>query len=299
MSPNIFSVVELKTFAMIPNSESTSNRVENDAPKENGTDGGFPIYFRSAASNISKGDAKACNDIKAQAEALLATAGGDPSSLSKEAVLTLAQENGDLQASAATSDPLFITLAANPGAGIDLTNQSGKETEYFFYDNYWNGNGTGGANFDHPLKSVKLKPGQSQFVSLPLSFKGRVQRGTQLPCTWVQFQLEASDDHRAHGDISLQQGCDGAATIASTDGTNVSNGFSHDVVTGAPDAAIRRKPNGERATDTTVGNWMGGPNQAAIDYLNKVVGQRRAYIVGGTGVPDVASKNNRLAVTMY
>lgn len=57
-----------------------------------------------------------------------------------------------------------------------------------------------------------------------------------------------------------------------------------DIVAKAPDAAIRKKPNGERAIDTTVGNWMGGPNKAAIDYLNKVVGQRRAYILGGTGM---------------
>jgi hypothetical protein len=198
-----------------------------------------------------------------------------------------------------SNDLAFTTLTADQGPGIILTNKSNKETDYFFYDNFWNGNGTAGANFDKPLKSVKLWPDQTQFVSLPRNFTGRVQRGTLLPCTWVEFQLDASNDHAAHGDISLQQGCDGAATIASTDGSNVSNGFTHDVVVGAPEAAIRRKSNGERATDTTVGNWMTGPNRAAIDYLNKVVGQLRAYIVGGTGVPDVASKNNCLAVVMY
>jgi hypothetical protein len=197
------------------------------------------------------------------------------------------------------NDPALATFAADQGPGIILTNKSNKESDYFFYDNFWNGNGTAGANFDKPLKSVKLWPNQTQFVSLPRNFKGRVQRGTLLPCTWVEFQLDASNDHAAHGDISLQQGCDGAATIASTDGSNVSNGFTHEVVAGAPEAAIRRKSNGERATDTTVGNWMGGPNRAAIDYLSKVVGQHRAYFVGGTGVPDVTSKNNCLAVVMY
>jgi hypothetical protein len=195
--------------------------------------------------------------------------------------------------------PGLATFAADQGHGIILTNKSNKESDYFFYDNLWNGNGTAGANFDKPLKSVKLWPNQTQFVSLPRTFKGRVQRGKLLPCTWVEFQLDASNDHAAHGDISLQQGCDGAATIASTDGSNVSNGFTHEVVAGAPEAAIRRKPNGERAIDTTVGNWMGAPNWAAIDYLNKVVGQQRAYITGGTGVPDIASKNNCLAVVMY
>lgn len=192
--------------------------------------------------------------------------------------------------------------AADMGPGIHLTNKAKEDHTYFFYDNYWNGNGTAGANFDHPLKNVTLKPGQSTFVSLPATFKGRLQRGTQLPATWVEFQLEASNDHAAHGDISLQQGCDGPATIASTDGSNRINGLGpefHDVVAKAPAAAIRKKANGERAIDTTVGNWNGGPNKAAIDYLNRVVGQQRAYILGGTGVPDVASKNRRLAVVMY
>jgi hypothetical protein len=197
--------------------------------------------------------------------------------------------------------PISIRATASE-PGIQLTNKSKKDCTYYFYDNYWNGNGTAGANFDHPLKNVTLKPGQSAFVALPASFKGRVQRGTQLPATWVEFQLEAADDHAAHGDISLQQGCDGAATIASTDGSNRINGLGAefvDVVAKAPEAAIRKKPNGERAIDTTVGNWNGGPNKAAIDYLNRVVGQQRAYIIGGTGTPDVASKNRRMAVVMY
>ncbi|KAF2108436.1 hypothetical protein BDV96DRAFT_652689 [Lophiotrema nucula] len=196
----------------------------------------------------------------------------------------------DATPQAATSDVSVVNVSQEPqfaafempqdsGPGIDLTNSSQRECEYVFYDNFWNGNGEAGANFDHPLKSIKLQPGESQFVDLPITFK--------------------DNDHAAHGDISLQQGCDGAATIASTDGSNRSNGFTEDVVSGAPDAAIRNKPNGERATDTTVGNWNGGPNQAAIDYLNQIVRQERAYILGGTGVPDVASSNNRLAVVMY
>ncbi|KAF3929147.1 hypothetical protein AA313_de0200629 [Arthrobotrys entomopaga] len=185
------------------------------------------------------------------------------------------------------------------GPGITLANKSNKPEDYYFYNNLWNGNGTAGANFDHPLKSVHLKPDDKKFVKLPTSFKGRVQRGKELPCTWVEFQVEASDDHGSHGDISLEQGCDGAAKILSTDGSDSQNGFDFDVIKNAPQAAIRRKPNGEKAIDTTMGNWMTGPNHAAIHYLNKVVGQKHAYITGGTGVPDVASKNNRLLVEMY
>ena len=44
---------------------------------------------------------------------------------------------------------------------------------------------------------------------------------------------------------------------------------------------------------------MGGPNQAAIEYERRVVGQKHAYITGGTGTDDVGSRNKRLAVDFY
>ena len=53
------------------------------------------------------------------------------------------------------------------------------------------------------------------------------------------------------------------------------------------------------ALASTVGNWMAGPNQAAIEWERKMVGQEKAYITGGTGVPDVASRNQVLAVDFY
>jgi hypothetical protein len=191
--------------------------------------------------------------------------------------------------------------ARDEGPGIDLTNKSGGKVTYYFYDNFWNGDGTAGANFDHPLESATttLEAGKSKFVSLPKTFKGRVQRGKDIPATWVEFQLSASNDGAAHGDVSVEQGCDGAATIASTDGSNRKGGFENDVLKDAPAAAVVKKPDGSKALGSTMGNWNGGPNQAAIDYLKKVVGQSKAYITGGTGVPDIASKNNRFAVVFY
>lgn len=67
------------------------------------------------------------------------------------------------------------------GPGIILANHSKKEEHFFFYPNYWNGNGTAGANFDKPSTSISLKAGQTHFVSLAASFKGRVQRGKLQP----------------------------------------------------------------------------------------------------------------------
>ncbi|KAL9134828.1 MAG: hypothetical protein Q9175_003992 [Cornicularia normoerica] len=185
------------------------------------------------------------------------------------------------------------------GPGIILANKSNAACTYYFYDNFWNGNGTAGANFTHPEKATTVNPNTTAFVSLPSTFKGRVQRGTALPATWVEFQLSAANDHAAHGDVSLEQGCDGAATIASTDGSNRSNGFHEDILKDAPHAAVTKKPNGEVALASTMGNWLGGPNEAAIEWERKMVGQERAYITGGTGVPDVASHNQVLAVDFY
>ena len=185
------------------------------------------------------------------------------------------------------------------GPGIILTNKSVHECEYFFYNNYWNGNGTAGANFDHPLKSVKLEAKKTTFVSLPESFKGRVQRGTMIPATWVEFQLSASSDGAAYGDVSLEQGCDGAAMISSTDGSKRSNGFTEDILHDAPAAALGKRADGAKVLASTMGNWMAGPNHATIDYERRVVGQKKAYITGGTDTDIVASRNKCLAVDFY
>ncbi|KAI4210078.1 MAG: hypothetical protein LQ351_007068 [Letrouitia transgressa] len=189
--------------------------------------------------------------------------------------------------------------AEHQGPGIDLHNRSAHPCRYFFYDNYWNGNGTAGANFDHPLKSINLHAHASAFVPLPASFKGRVQRGQLLPATWVEFQLSASNDGHAHGDVSLEQGCDGAATIASTDGSKRHNGFEKDIISHAPAAAVVRRQDGKKVLGSTMGNWMAGPNEAAAEWEMKEVGQRKAYIKGGTGTDDVASKNQRMRVDFF
>lgn len=195
----------------------------------------------------------------------------------------------------------FVSLAveAKDQPGIQLTNKSKKEDTYYFFNNYWNGNGTGGANFDHSEKPTHLKPGASTFVALPASFKGRVQRGKLIPATWAEFQLSADNDHKAWGDISLEQGYDGPAMIQATDGSNNANGFTHDILPGAPAAAKQKRSDGRKCIASTMGNWMGGKNQAAIDYEKKVVGQKKAYIEGGEGTDVVSSKNKRLGVEFY
>jgi len=116
---------------------------------------------------------------------------------------------------------------------------------------------------------------------------------------WAEFQVTASNDNAAHGDISLEQGYDGPATIASTDGSNILGGFTTDVFVGAPLAAYQNKPDGTKALASTMGNWAAKPNQAAIEHLKQVINPKMAYITGGTGVNDVGSKNQCLAVVFY
>lgn len=229
-------------------------------------------------------------------------AAAEPAAAETAANEPVAAESGAAQAESFPQVQLNImsrAAAAPAKPGIQLTNKSKKEETYNFFNNYWNGNGEAGANFDHPEKPTKLKAGASTFVELPESFKGRVQRGTLIPATWVEFQISAANDHKAWGDISLQQGYDGPAMIRSTDGTNNSTGFTNDILPGAPQAARQKRSDGKECLASTMGNWMGGPNQAAIDYENKVVGQKKAYITGGSGTIVVNSANKRLAVEFY
>ncbi|KAF4556004.1 LysM domain-containing protein 1 [Elsinoe fawcettii] len=241
---------------------------------------------------------------ESKGDALIASENGDAAEPATEPVET---SDGEVLDTASLPEaPTFpaiglfavqaaVAKAPAKGPGIDLTNKGKAADTYFFFDNYWNGNGTAGANFDKPLKNVRVEPGKTVFVPLPMTFKGRVQRGKLIPATWVEFQLQASDDKKAHGDISVQQGNDGPAMIRSTDGTNVSNGFTKPI--SAPPAAMRKRADGKMVIDTTMGNWMGGPNQAAIKAQDHI--RRQAYVQGGSGVPDVASANNRMAVEFY
>jgi hypothetical protein len=184
------------------------------------------------------------------------------------------------------------------GPGIILTNKSGAQCNYNFYNNTANGNGWANPEFNNTTASVTLEAGQTQFVALDNSFKGRVQRGTQQPATWVEFQLRA-DDGCAWGNISLIMGCDGAAVISATDGKGVSAGFTHDIISGAPEAAKVTRGDGVVVLDTTQGYWAGGPNKAASDHELAAVGQQNVYVLGGSGTTVVRSENSRLAVDMY
>jgi hypothetical protein len=206
---------------------------------------------------------------------------------------------------AAASAMSLATAAAiarsDSNPGVDITNASGSEATYYFCNNISNGDGTAdpGLPCTDQVASVTLQPNQSKAVTLPTSFKGRVVRSTDMPATWVEVQVMA-DDGNAWGDVSLQTGCDGAATVAPTDGgSSATVGFSDtDIVANAPDSAKTTRADGVGviATPWSMGTIL---NADAVDYLKRVVGVAKAYI-DNTSQTDVAvSSNNRLAVVMY
>ena len=77
------------------------------------------------------------------------------------------------------------------------------------------------------------------------------------------------------------------------------NGFTDDVLSGAPAAAISTKVDGTKSLASTEGNWVAGKNTAAVDWLKSKELQGKVYIEGGTGVADVGSGDNRLWVVFY
>ncbi|KAG9237196.1 hypothetical protein BJ875DRAFT_454322 [Amylocarpus encephaloides] len=209
------------------------------------------------------------------------------------------------------------------GGGVNLTNKGATKQTFNFFDNIANGVGTAEPDYKNYLKFDgdinTVGPGKTVFIPLYDEFKGRIQRGTELPATFVEINIKASgvgpnQDGKGHGNISLQQGCDGAATVKST--TNKSNGgFTQDVLTGAPEEAFAKDDvwgggkeilkDGKKVLGSTMGNWSQKPNAAAVEWLkSKKVPANKVYYLNdawnsGSGVEDVSTDNGVFDVTFY
>lgn len=205
----------------------------------------------------------------------------------------------------ATSAVSFANAAAiarsDSSPGVDIKNASGDEATYYFCENTSNGDGTGdpGLPCTNLFTTVVVQPDQTTTVDLSTDFKGRVVRSTDMPATWVEIQVKANDGN-AWGDVSLQPGCDGAATVAPTDGgSSATVGFSDvDIVSNAPDSAKKTRDDGKTviAAPWSIGTIL---NADALNYLKSVVGDTEAYIDDTAGTNVAVSSNNRLSVVMY
>lgn len=114
--------------------------------------------------------------------------------------------------------------------------------------------------------------------------------------TWVELSLEGPPSAAAWGDISLLQGCDGAATVAAMDGSGISTGFTQDMITGAPAVVLMTKADGSVAIAKTVGE---GANEAAREYELSLLDPMKNASIIAQYTPVIESRNGRFLVTMY
>ena len=191
------------------------------------------------------------------------------------------------------------------GTGVYITNGGSGTQSYTVF-----GGGSTYAINSQPYHSVTLAPGISAPVTLPASFNGHVQRGNLLPATWVELNMVSG---AADADVSLEIGCDGAATVqasaVSGGGKPPVFGFSKDIISGAPADAFFKpaNPTGEElggtltksthvldatGTDTVI-------NGNTLKYEQSVLSQSEVYLFGGVGTNQAIASDNCILITFY
>ena len=173
------------------------------------------------------------------------------------------------------------------------------------------------------VKKVSVDGGDTRFIPLDSDWDGTVQRGVSLPATWVEMHLLAE----ASGDVSLQQGCDGAATLSSTTSSD-SEGFTKNINEnsnipagalfnpatqstpcyndGGANLNVQCTTSATNVLDTTTGNFWGAANTLSADYIESQLGgsteaMEKAFV--GTSdwntTPQVTSSKPCFAVAFY
>lgn len=205
--------------------------------------------------------------------------------------------------------------------GVWLINKSKINQTYNFYNSKAHGNGWGSIDYDNPMHATTIERDGEAFVPLGDNFKGIVQRGELRPATLGEIQMVADgvhdgveQDHLAHANVSLQMGCDGAVTITDTSGDGITVGFTEDILTGdevsisTDDGVKKVKIPKEQRVKKDDGLWTLSPqtkvfggveNPIVTKYLQAVVGQPKAYIVGIDGTDVVFSKIYQFNITFY
>ncbi|EOO00301.1 hypothetical protein UCRPA7_4191 [Phaeoacremonium minimum UCRPA7] len=178
----------------------------------------------------------------------------------------------------------------NGGKGITITNADSDWRGFYFYHN----------NCDYvPYKYVWINAGETQFVSVPDGFEGRVVRGTDewnlggVPrplASWFEFSFDQNG--WIWGDVSLIRGCDGSVLMWSLDGSGAWKGFTQWILDGAPSGAYDQKPSGNWVLKATE-NWDGSINTIPRDWELQQVGADYVYVDDYHGNPVITSTNGR------
>lgn len=178
----------------------------------------------------------------------------------------------------------------NGGKGILITNADNDWRGFYIYYNSCD---------SVPYKYVWINAGETQFVSLPADFQGRITRGVdaynlngspQLLATWFEISYDSAGVGWA--DASLIRGCDGAVLLWSVDGSGAWKGFTQWILDGAPTGAYDMKNDGQWVLKYTE-NSDGSINTIPRDWFISKVGADYAYVDDYHGNPVIASSNGR------
>jgi hypothetical protein len=176
------------------------------------------------------------------------------------------------------------------GLGITIANADSVWQGFYIFHNSCD---------EVPWKYIWVAPNQTQFVSFPAGFAGRVQRGVD------QYMLNGQPDTLGSwleigwdqngviwGDVSLIRGCDGGILMWSLDNSGAWKGFTQWILDGAPQGAYDMK---------TDGQWVIMATEALNKAINTIprdwdlqeVGAEYAYVDDSHGSPVISSSNGR------
>lgn len=184
------------------------------------------------------------------------------------------------------------------GLGVTITNAGSDWAGFYMYAN---------SEDTSPYKYTWIENGNTVFISVPADFQGRITRGTdelnlagsaQLLGTWFEFSIDPGTT-TMWADVSLIKGCDGAVTIANTDGQGLSLGFTQDIVSDGPAGAYQQRPDGNWVLGFTEADGDVAANTIALDWEVQNNLQGLAYVDDTHGSPVINSLNGRFDVTFY
>lgn len=145
-----------------------------------------------------------------------------------------------------------------------------------------------------------INAGETEYVSLPAGFQGRMTRGQdaynldgtpQLLATWFEFSFDTNNVIWA--DVSLIRGCDGGALIWSLDNSGGWKGFTQWILDGAPEGAYDMKTDGQWVLKYTE-NSDTSVNTIPRDWEIAEVGAEYVYVDDSHGSPVISSQNGRM-----
>ncbi|KAM0456555.1 hypothetical protein ACHAPV_005125 [Trichoderma viride] len=176
------------------------------------------------------------------------------------------------------------------GKGVTITNADTDWRGFYIYHN----------NCDTvPWKYIWIGANQTEFVSFPDGFEGRIQRGVDQymlngQAQWLGSWFEVSWDGNGVGwsDVSLIRGCDGGILTWGLDPAKAWKGFTQWILDGAPTGAYDMKNDGQWVLKATEG-LDGSINTASRDWELQKVGSDYVYVDDYHGNPVIASSNGR------